>query len=301
MNSHPICSHSTRTDLLLMTMIWTLTPSQNRTFRQNHDHSCTRWLIDCERLDHSSKDATQDDNKHSSIWRMFLTSTLEASIFMGRILRKLRSIKYTGKDLTLKQMFDISEKLIVGQSSEFYGVTPINWEDSSWKQLSLVSDEEVVSLSHANVYVFSDSVVCLKMHQNPQSNTVWEDKLTWFKSSSQYRALDAIEGEPMEFEWNIFPQITTLQLINSPRARRIWAQSQKFSLDGSSSCGCSMTSHGDLKTMNGNANLTPTSFLFMREGIRQEDGHSSDLDQKRSCILLMIADHKENRTESLNW
>ena len=33
MNSHPVCSHSTRTDLLLMTLIWTLTPSQNQTFR----------------------------------------------------------------------------------------------------------------------------------------------------------------------------------------------------------------------------------------------------------------------------
>ena len=41
------------------------------------------------------------------------------------------------------------------------------------------------------------------MNENPQSNTVWEDKLTWFKSSSQYRALDTIDGEPMEFEWNI--------------------------------------------------------------------------------------------------
>ena len=33
MNNHPVCSHSTRTDLLLMTMIWTLTPPQNRKCR----------------------------------------------------------------------------------------------------------------------------------------------------------------------------------------------------------------------------------------------------------------------------
>ena len=69
-------------------------------------------------------------------------------------------------------MFDISEKLIVGQSDEIFGVTPINWEDSSWKQLSLVNHEEVLSLSHAKVYVFSDSVVCLKkMIQNTTSNS----------------------------------------------------------------------------------------------------------------------------------
>ena len=33
----------------------------------------------------------------------------------------------------------------------------------------------------------------------------------------------------------------------------------------------------------------------------QEDGHSSDLDQNRSGVLLTLIDHKENGTESLNW
>ena len=52
-----------------------------------------------------------------------------------------------------------------------------------------------------------------KDEREPKSNTVWEDKLTWFKSSSQYRTLDTIDGEPMELEWNIFPGFTTLQLV----------------------------------------------------------------------------------------
>ena len=34
----------------------------------------------------------------------------------------------------------------------------------------------------------------------------------WFKSSSVYRSFDRIDGEPMEFEWNIFPGFKTLQL-----------------------------------------------------------------------------------------
>ena len=32
----------------------------------------------------SSKDATQDSDKHSVIWGMFMSSTLEASVFMGK-------------------------------------------------------------------------------------------------------------------------------------------------------------------------------------------------------------------------
>ena len=147
---------------------------------------------------------------------MFTSLTLEASVFLGKdYSENLRSIKNTGNNLTMKQMFDISEKLIVGQSDEIYGVTPINWEETSWKQFSLVGDEEVISLSHATVYVFSDSVLCLgKVNQNPTSNSVWEEKLSWFKSSPQYRTLDTIDGEPMEFEWNIFQGFTTLQLCN---------------------------------------------------------------------------------------
>ena len=52
------------------------------------------------------------------------------------------------------------------------------------------------------------------MNENPQSNYAWEDRLTWFKSSSEYKALDTIDGEPMEFECNIFPGFTTLQLLH---------------------------------------------------------------------------------------
>ena len=145
-----------------------------------------------------------------------MSSKLEASIFLGKdYSENLRSIKNTRNNLTMKQMYDLSEKLIVGQSDEFYGLNKISMGDSSWKHSSLIGDEEVNSLSHTKVYIFSDSVLCLgKMSQNPQSNTVWEGKLTWFKSSSQYRTLDTINGEPMEFEWIIFPGFTTLQLCN---------------------------------------------------------------------------------------
>ena len=79
--------------------------------------------------------------------------------------------------------------------------------------MSLIGDEQVISLQRTKVYVFSDSVLCLdKTHENPQSNTAWEDGLAWFKSSPEYRDFDRIDGEPMEFEWNIFQGFNTLQL-----------------------------------------------------------------------------------------
>ena len=36
--------------------------------------------------------------------------------------------------------------------------------------MSLIGDEQVISLQRTKVYVFSDSVLCLgKIHENPQS------------------------------------------------------------------------------------------------------------------------------------
>ena len=66
----------------------------------------------------------------------------------------------------------------------------INCEDLSWEHSFLVGDEEGVSLSYAKVYVFSDSVLCFgKMNENPLSHIVWNDMLTWIKSSPKYSVL----------------------------------------------------------------------------------------------------------------
>ena len=116
-------------------------------------------------------DATKDSDKHSVLWRMFMSSTLQASVLMEKNdSDNWHSIKNT-EDLTMKQMLDISEKLISEQSDEIYGVKTINWEDSSWKYLSLIGDERVINLQRTKVHVFSDSVLCLgKMNENPRSN-----------------------------------------------------------------------------------------------------------------------------------
>ena len=83
------------------------------------------------RQNQSSKDATKDSDNHSLVWRMFMSSTLQASVFMVKNYSdNLHSIKNT-ENLTMKQMFDMSEKLITEQSDEIYGVNTTNWADSS--------------------------------------------------------------------------------------------------------------------------------------------------------------------------
>ena len=63
------------------------------------------------------------------------------------------------------------------------------------------------------VNVFSDSVLCLgKVLQHPESNEAWKNRVAGIQSGKSYRDYDAINGESTEFEWNIFPGFTTLQL-----------------------------------------------------------------------------------------
>ena len=82
----------------------------------------------------------------------------------------------------------------------------IDWEDYSWQYLSLIGDEQVISLLRTEVYVFSDSVLCLgKVHENPQSNEAWEQ-------SQEYRNFDRIDAS----QWNssgIFPRIQLSQEV----------------------------------------------------------------------------------------
>ena len=68
-----------------------------------------------------------------------------------------------------------------------------------------------------------------KVLENAQSNDAGEQRLGWLKSSENYRNFDRNDGEPMEFEWNIFPGYNTLQLneevksllLNSHETREI--------------------------------------------------------------------------------
>ena len=138
--------------------------------------------------------------------------TMNAATFMGKNFQDNQNFIMNTSDLALKKMFDFSAKL-VGEQDEISNVEKIHWEKHSWKYLSLSGDETIINLQRAKVHVFSDSVLCLgRVHQHPKSNEAWKDRIGWIITDQSYRAYDGISGEPTEFEWNIFPGFTTLQL-----------------------------------------------------------------------------------------
>ena len=151
---------------------------------------------------------------HSIIWGMFMAATLNAATFMGKNFSTIQSVVKNQEDLTLKQMFDVTAQLVNNQD-EINGLDKIQWERNSWKRLSLIGDEIVINLQRTKVYVFSDSVLCVgKVLQHPGSNEAWKNRVTGIQSGKSYRDYDAINGESTEFEWNIFPGFTTVQLCD---------------------------------------------------------------------------------------
>ena len=81
-----------------------------------------------------------DGEEHSIIWGMFMAVTMESAVFMGKNFQNNQDSIVDTADLTLKQMFDISAKL-VSEQDEISGLETIGWEKHSWKYLSLIDDE----------------------------------------------------------------------------------------------------------------------------------------------------------------
>ena len=143
-----------------------------------------------------------------------MATTFNAATFMGKNFSTIQSVVKNHEDLTLKQMFDVTAQLVINQD-EIHGLDKIQWEKDSWTRLSLIGDETVIILQSTKVHVFSDSVLCLgRVLQHPDSNEAWKNRVDRIRSEKSYRDYDAINGESTEFEWNIFPGFTTLQLCD---------------------------------------------------------------------------------------
>ena len=88
-----------------------------------------------------------------------MTVTLESAVFMGKnYLNKCQSIANT-TDLTLRQMFDISTRLMSEQDG-ISGLETIGWENHPWKYLSLIGDQRSYqSSTHEGLRLFGFCIV----------------------------------------------------------------------------------------------------------------------------------------------
>ena len=217
-----------------------------------------------------------------------MAATMNAATFMGKNFVEIQNSIMNSTDLTLKHMLDITSKL-VSEQDEINNLDNIQWGKNPWKQLSLIGDETVINLQRTKVYVFSDSVLCFgKIHQHPESNEAWKKRIEGvIITDKSYRDYDGINGEPTEFEWNIFPGFTTLQLcgkvtdlLSNLRNTRIFHKKNSFSL-----CQCSTTFPVSEKAIKKNVWQMPKSSPYLQRSLVLDSGHSLVQVPKRSGTL----------------
>ena len=143
-----------------------------------------------------------------------MVTTLNAATFMGKNFSTMQNVVKNQESLTLKQMFDVTAQ-IVHNEEEITVLDKILYQKNSWTELSLINDPVIINLQSTKVYVFSDSVLCLgKVLQHPECNEAWKNRVAGVRAERSYRDYDAVSGESTEFEWNIFPGFTSLQLCD---------------------------------------------------------------------------------------
>ena len=102
-----------------MTMMWTLTPPQNRTFLQNPVHSWIEWMIDCERC-WTVLQKIQCKTLINVLW-------FEECLYLQQWKHLYSCERITQTTCIPSKMFEKSEQLISEQLDDNFGVSQISW------------------------------------------------------------------------------------------------------------------------------------------------------------------------------
>ena len=133
---------------------------------------------------------------------------------------------------------------------------------------------------HRPMYSPVQCCVLAKMHQHPEAIDLWKEKIEWFTATSQFRELDRIDGEPIEFEWQYFPRIHNFadSRWNSENDGRnaMWTWTSSYQ--------CTMTLYGETKKTKNCVLRAPWWWQNKQKGSRMGIGYSSDLlSEKKWC------------------
>ena len=110
----------------------------------------------------------------------------------------------------MEQLFNETGRLIRDQT-EINGVITIDFKELTWRSTSLFCSR-AYQITNAKTLFFSDSVLCVgKMGDDPSA--AWKKKINWYSEKNHFKELNRIDGMETEFEWKIFPRLTTLGLF----------------------------------------------------------------------------------------
>ena len=144
------------------------------------------------------------------IWGLFVSTTMKASVHLGPDYNENLTGHRNTNFEELKTLFDITQRSILETQIRDSECFTIELTFSPWMRSTLPNDT-VIKWAKAKVHVYSYSVLCWKdvrMYRSECKNR--KHQFPDFHQSNSYRELFGIDGEEIEFEWNIFPGLCNI-------------------------------------------------------------------------------------------
>ena len=159
------------------------------------------------------------DENRTTLWMIWTWIWLFGAYFSTPHLKQQFVLNKTMRRITIReesllnsvgQLFNETIKLI-SEQKEITGVNTCKFKDSTWMSTSLLCSR-AYRITHAKADVFSVTVLCVgKMGHDPIAT--WKSKIKWYSDHNHFKDMNRIVGMPTEFEWKIFPGITTLGFL----------------------------------------------------------------------------------------
>ena len=113
----------------------------------------------------------------------------------------------------IQSFFNTTKKLVLDNPEGILNVKTID-STSLFLDEMLLAHDPVIRWTKAEVRVYSDFVLCLgKMFHILETNGRWAGQVGEFNMSYAMTEFLGIRGEAIEFERNIFPGFTTLEIL----------------------------------------------------------------------------------------
>ena len=188
------------------------------------------------KLNRTEDDEMFDLKTNMLIWGLLMTTTMKSAIHLG---------------------LENDQQLIACQNTNFEGSRLCSislwgwlprihlrfWICLLWCMTSLCGWEwpcAMIKQSDGRKHRYMSNLIqsCLGTMSHPSEAIVkWKEQIQYFRQFNEYAELSGIDGEPIEFEWNIFPGFTSIEILRAIQRsvqfclREVHVEAQRHRLD----------------------------------------------------------------------
>ena len=150
-------------------------------------------------------DPMDDLDLNMAIGDIFVKTTLRAAVHLGQ-----------DHEANLRYVKNHVWKSVGQRCSKKRSKRTIAFKDATWMSTSPLC-KKAFRFTNAKSYVLSDSVLFVRK-MGDDAVATWKSKIKWYSEDNHFNDMNRIDGMPTEFEWKIFPGITTLGLLEKTQS-----------------------------------------------------------------------------------